>query len=99
MGTFHVLTFSTGMNRIKLKTVVDKFLVLICTIGTVVGFILVRASDQNIIERQGILMQIYLLLTCCGFNIVLFTNKHTVTNMSVHRSSADERLILTDTRP
>ena len=49
---------------------------------------LVRASDQNIFDRQGILMQILLV---SGFNVVLFTSKHTVTNISVHRTSADER--------
>ena len=52
---------------------------------------LVRASDQSIIDRQGIVTQILLV---AGLNIVLFTNKHMVTNiMSVHRQSADERLL------
>ena len=52
---------------------------------------LVTASDQRIIDRQCILMQILLV---AGFNIVLFTSKHTVTNMtSVHRPSAEERLL------
>ena len=32
------------------------------------------------------------ILLVAGLNIVLFTSKHTVTNMSVYRSSADERL-------
>ena len=42
---------------------------------------MVRASDQSIIDRQGILMQILLV---AGLKIVLFTSKHTVTNfMSV----------------
>ena len=50
--------------------------------------ILNRDSDQNIIVRQGILMQILLVV---GLKIVLFTNKHTVT--------ADERLLPIDTRP
>ena len=35
---------------------------------------LVRASDQNIIDRQGLLMQILLV---AGFNIVLFTSMRT----------------------
>ena len=53
-------------------------------------FSLVRTSDQNI-DRRGILMQILLV---AGLNIVLFTSKNTVTNtMSVHRPSADERLL------
>ena len=51
---------------------------------------LVRVSDQSIINPQDTLMQI--LLVAC-FNIVLFTITHTVTNiMSAHRPSADERL-------
>ena len=42
---------------------------------------LVRASDQSIIYRLGILMQI---LLAAGLKIVLFTSKHIVTNyMSV----------------
>ena len=50
---------------------------------------LVRASVQ-IIYRQGILMQILLVV---GSKIVLFTSKHTVANiMSVHRPSVDKRL-------
>ena len=38
---------------------------------------LVRASDQSIIDRQGILMQILLVV---GLKIALFTSKHKVTN-------------------
>ena len=35
------------------------------------------------------------LLLVAGLKIVLFTSKHTVTNfMSVHRPSADERLLV-----
>ena len=51
--------------------------------------LLVRASDQNIIDRQGILTQILLV---AGSKIVLLKSKHTVTNiMNVHRFSGDER--------
>ena len=43
--------------------------------------ILVKTSDQSIIGRRGILMQILLV---AGLKIVLLTSKHTVTNfMSV----------------
>ena len=55
------------------------------------------ASDQSIIDRQSILIQI---LLAAGLKIVLFTSKHTVTNfMSVHRPSTEKRLPLTGTRP
>ena len=40
--------------------------------------LVVRASDQNIIDRQSLLMQI--LLVAC-LNIVLFRSKDTVTNI------------------
>ena len=40
---------------------------------TVSTKLLVRASDQSIIDRQGILMQILLV---AGLTIVLFTSKH-----------------------
>ena len=63
----------------------------------IIQLVLVRASDQSIIDRQGILMQ---MLLVAGLNIVLFTSKHTVTNiMSIHMPNADERLLPTDTRP
>ena len=53
--------------------------------------LVVRASDQSIIDRQGLLMQ---MLLVDGLKIVLFTSKRTVTNfMSVHRTSADKRLL------
>ena len=39
---------------------------------------LVRASDQNITDRQGLVMQILLV---AGLKIVLFTSEHTVTNV------------------
>ena len=43
---------------------------------------LVRASDQSIIDRKGIMMQIFIV---AGLKIVLFTSRHTVTNfMSDH---------------
>ena len=59
--------------------------------------VLVRASDQSIIDRQGIPMQILLV---AGLKIVLVTSKDTVTNfMSAHRPTADERLLPPDTRP
>ena len=60
------------------------------TTKNVMPYLLVRASDQSIIDRQGILMQILLV---AGLKIVLFTSKHTVTNfMSVHRLGVDKRL-------
>ena len=52
---------------------------------------MVMASDQSINDLQGILMQ---KLLVAGLKIVSFTSKHTFTNfMSVHRESADERLL------
>ena len=71
-----------------------------------VSLSLVRSSDQSIIDRKGLLMQILLVV---GLKIVLFTSKYTVTNfyecsrwtvhidcsrILVHRLSADERLLL-----
>ena len=51
----------------------------------------IRPSDQSIIDRQDILMQILLV---AGLNIILFTSKHIVTIItSVHNPSADERLL------
>ena len=54
--------------------------------------LLVRASDQNIIDRKGFLMRCkyYLLLV-----LILFYSQASmsVTSMSVHRPSADERLL------
>ena len=53
---------------------------------------LVKASDQSIINRQSILMQILLV---SGLKIVLFTTEHTVTNfMSIHRRTTVPRIYL-----
>ena len=55
------------------------------------GKCLVRISDQSIIDRQDILMQI---LLDTSLKIVLFTSKHTITNVISVRGGVSKTTVL-----
>ena len=83
--------FDRSKNR-NFLTCTEKVVTEIIWVVELWMLIVVGAYDQSITDRQGILMQILLV---AGLKIVLFTSKHTVTNiMSVHGSIG-----LTDTCP